>query len=380
MELWVHGLPQDRTAGLETARRLGISHVVLGSNREAIDQAVEAGCSVYACTHAFGFRKEDPEHLLCLTITGERKAWFRSNCPSRPEVQERHLEKVRELAGIPGIKGVFIDGARFASPASGIETFLTCFCDACKSRAESLGFDFDRMRRDVAALYEGLRRSRGDAGREFSAGAPPSAVDLLRLAVLLPGIVDWFRFRALCTAEHIRQVRETLKSSNADLVLGMYVFTPCLSALVGQVYPLLAEHVDIFAPMIYRNGPPDSIAPLNSELARLWRDLSDVAGIEPGAAAAAVLSFVGLDGLLSEHTPEALAAALPPEVVRRETASARALLEGHIRLAPIIWLQDDEIERSARAVQSGGADGVSFFSFKEGAEALLERAVAALDR
>src|SRR5690606_25988695 len=99
---------------------------------------------------------------LCLAITGERKPWFHSNCPSQPEVQERHLEKVTELARIPGIKGVFVDGARFASPASGIDACFTCFCDRCRTRAEGFGLDFERMRRDVAALYDGLHQAQGE--------------------------------------------------------------------------------------------------------------------------------------------------------------------------------------------------------------------------
>ena len=379
MELWVHGLPQNQKAALESLKRLGVSNVVLGANREAIEQAVEAGLSVYPCTHAYGIRKEDPERLLCLNITGDRKTWFHSNCPNQPEVQDRHLEKVKELAQTPGVKGIFIDGARFASPASGIDAFFTCFCSECRSQAERFGLDFERMRRDVASLYEGLRQHGNRIGPLLGdLEGWPSAGDLLGLSVGLPGVFDWFRFRALCTTQHIRQAREALKACDATLSLGMYVFTPCLSGLVGQVYPMLADHVDIFSPMIYRNGPADSIAPLNSEIARMWKDLSEVTGMSPEDAAAKVLGFLGFEKLLGDHSLETLAEEFPPPAVGRETASARALLGNDKKLAPIIWLNDDEIERSARAAKQAGADGVNFFSYRDGSEFYLERAVAAI--
>lgn len=381
MELWVHGLPQDRNAALETLKRLGVSNLVTGGNPEIIAQAVEAGLAVYPCTHAYGIRKDDPQELLCLTIEGERRPWFNSNCPSHPEVQKRHLERVKELAGIPGIKGVFIDGARFASPASGIDVFFTCFCQECKVRAERFGLDFDRMQRDVASLYSGLPRFLTEqfGPRSTRLTGFPAATDLLAFAVQLPGVYDWFRFRALATSEHMRQVREVLKAENPALSLGMYVFTPCLSPLVGQLYPMLAEHVDIVAPMIYRNGPANSIAPLNSELARMWQDLGQAGGLNAEDAAAVVLSLAGYEALITEHSPDTLAQAMPPLAVARETASARALLGSEKRLAPIIWLNDDEIERCTRAVRDAGADGVNFYTYRDsGAQTFLERAVAAL--
>ena len=372
MELWVHGLPQDRKSAFETLKRLGIANVVLGADRVVIDEAVAAGFSVYPCTHAFGIRKGDPESLLCLNIKGERKAWFYSNCPSQPEVQERHLKKVQELAAIPGVKGVFVDAARFASPASGIDAFFTCFCDRCRARAEGFGFDFERMRREVALLFDRLH------GAPDWMAAVRSAGDPMEPMAELPGVVDWLCFRASCTAEHMRQVREALKACGTGLSLGMYVFTPCLSPLVGQVYPVLEEHVDIFAPMIYRNGPPDAIAPVNSEFARLWKDVSEAAGIGLEDAARLVLRFAGYEALLEEHSPGTLAGALPPSVVAGETARARARIGPERNLVPIIWLDDADIERSALAVREAGADGVSFFSYRDGSEVLLERAVAAL--
>lgn len=380
MEFWVHGLPQARKAALETLKRLGVSNLVIGGNPEIIAQAVEAGLAVYPCTHAYGIRKDDSEELLCLTIEGHRKPWFNSNCPSKPEVQERHVARVKELAGIPGIQGIFVDGARFASPASGLDAFFTCFCSECRARAEGFGLDFDRMQRDVASLYDGLRRTLAERIGPHSTSLVgfPTATDLLALSVQLPGVYDWLRFRALATAEHMRQVREALKAQNPALSLGMYVFTPCLSPLVGQLYPMLAEHVDIFSPMIYRNGPANSIAPLNSELARMWQDLSQAAGLALEDAAAIVLSFVGYETLLEEHSLDTLAQAMPPLSVGRETASARALLGSEKRLAPIIWLNDDEIERCTNAVRQAGADGVNFFTYRYGAaEAFLERAVVA---
>jgi hypothetical protein len=258
------------------------------------------------------------------------------------------------------VEGVFCDGARFASPASGRDAFCTCFCEHCERAAGRLGFDFARMKRDVTALYQAL-----------SSGDPPLALELAgsplavagRLATA-PGIVDWLAFRRAAITDFISQISHVVRGSGK--LFGGYFFSPCLSPLVGQDYHALAEHVDLFAPMLYRNCPErGGIAPINTEMHTI------ASWAHNARDPAWVLALVGLPGEEFGRTDDLLTCGVSAEAVRIETARARALVGSGKSLAPIIWWDDPAIRETMAAVRRGGADGVSIFLFTERLKELL---------
>ncbi|HHW10119.1 MAG TPA: hypothetical protein GXX29_09120 [Firmicutes bacterium] len=389
LERWVHGSLRDSGRTVSLLRQLGISHVGCRPDAGLVGALADAGIKPIVCSGAYSKRREDGDHLQCVSITGTREVWFGSNCPSQPLVRERHLEAVRRMAGLPGVAGIYLDGARFASPASGTAAFFTCFCPACETRAEELGFDFAAMRRDVAILYKKLSKLKVE-GSKFSA-----AMDLLNLLIELPGVYEWLRFRAAATIAHLREVRQILHEMNHRLLLGMYIFTPALAGLVGQPYAGLTDIIDIFSPMIYRQGPwPNGIACLNTELGSMIEALAELSGV-PGERCAEFVCYacgfigtgigVGTSGLSSGLSPERehldyrqIREALPPQVIKLETSRARLGIGPQKKLVPILWLDDDEIAASIAAAREGGADGVSFYVLRDGNEALLEKAVAAI--
>lgn len=364
---WMHGLPGEHPE--EHARFLadqGVQVVVTGPDPAAIHAARRVGLKVYLCSGAFG-KGDRPDDLLSVDVNGDRQIWFGSTCPNQPEVREANLRGIAEMAATEGIEGIFIDGCRFASPASGLEPFFTCFCPVCEEKATRLGFDFPRMKADVTTLYRMIVTGEAAAPWAQAAHAPSS---LLHFLVNHPGVNDWLRFREVCTTEHLIHMKNIIKGTNPALRFAIYIFTPSLSVLVGQNYVALREHLDLFSPMIYRNfPPPDGPACIN-------RELDDIAGWFEGSDEALVMSALSSFFGLPLTTRAETGRGLPPEIVGTEVARTRTLLGPDKDLVPILYLDDECIEASMRAALENDADGLSFFVYKPEWQEKIRRAGA----
>jgi hypothetical protein len=373
---WMHGLGGDDQAA--TARKMKEAgfDVVVASSSEAVAIAAEAGLEPWQCGGAFGLGgfSESDEHRAC-NVLGRRRVWFGSGCPNHPDLRDQNLKSYEGLAATDGIAGILVDGCRFASPASGLDAFATCFCDICREKATRLGFQFDRMLRDVRAFAGALKSDRihGRAGRPTIWLKTP--IGLAEWLVEHPGVLEWLRFRRVCTTEHFRNIGEIVHG--AGLLLGAYVFTPSLAPLVGQSYVDLGEFVDVFAPMIYRNYPNrPGEACLNWELTIVPEELDVIGTPAEGQAMELVLSWTGLADLVRTRSVEEVRRELPPDAVGRETAAARRLLGPDTELVPIIHIEDTEMVRTVDLVRGNGADGVNFLSFADNWADLVGSVVA----
>jgi len=78
-----------------------------------------------------------------------------------------------------------------------------------------------------------------------------------------------------------------------------------------------------------------------------------------------ILSWTGLADVVPSRSIEEVRAAVPPEAVGRQTAMARAQLPTDKELAPIIYIDEPDMAKTAALVRDNGADGINFFVFKE---------------
>lgn len=354
---WMHGMSGEPGAVAPALADQGFDVVVAGG-AENIAAVRAAGMRSWLCGGAFGLGGRGDDYKA-VSVTGEPVVWFNSGCPNNPEIREANLEAYRGMASTDGVEGVLVDGCRFASPASGLEAFFTCFCDTCRKKAGALGFDFDAMKRDAGALHALVTRKDGEAP-----GWLATPVGLAEWLTEHPGILAWLRFRRACSTEHFRAIEKIIHGAKREM--GVYVFTPSLAPLVGQSYRDLRDLVDVFAPMIYRNYPKrPGPACLNWELTILPEE----AGVEgtPGEEAAMdlLLKLTGLDSVVSARTVASVREALPPEAVGHETRLARDLIGDGPGLVPIIYIDDPEMARTGRLVREAGANGVNFFVFKD---------------
>jgi len=344
MDFWMHGLGGDPDQNAKKLKKSGFSAVIGDSS--AIDAARGVGLDCYLCTGAYGYGAFNNEGYLSLDVNGDRRLWFGSACPTNAEVRSKNISDIKTMAASKNIKGVLIDGARFASPASAdnAEAFFTCFCGNCMEKATGYGYDAARMQKSAFELY---RLYKGDGNS--------SAFVERHLA----GLMDWFAFRRIATTEHLLNFVDAVKSANADMIAGIYIFTPSLSFLVGQNYSDLAKRMDIISPMIYRKyKSDDGPACLNHETTAIFNILRGV--LKDAKKTRALLS--ALTGVnVDEHIKET---GFPPETVGAEVKKAAGLAGGE-KIIPIILLDDDRLRESIKSCADAGARTVSFFTYDD---------------
>ncbi len=358
---WMHGFGgNDPKATARAMNEAGFQVVVSGG--EAVIAAVrDNDMEAWLCGGAFGVGDEE-KGMMALNVKGEPKKWFGSGCPNNPAIRERSLKSYTDMAATKNIQGILVDGCRFASPASGLDAYFTCFCDICKEKAGTLGFDFARMKQDVTTLHKTIA-AKGQASTRAAVWLE-SPTGIAEFLTQLPGVLDWLRFRRVCVTEHFRNLGKIIHG--AGLRMGVYIFTPSLAPLVGQSYVDLAEFMDVFAPMIYRNYPDKpGEACLNWELTNIPEELGVAGTPDEALVMNLVLSWLNLEQAVAARTIHDIRAELPPEAVGHETRMARALIGPEKELAPIIYIDDPQMAKTADLVRNNGANGVNFFVYKD---------------
>lgn len=364
----MHGVDKNAIEdSFKILRERNFDAVVIPFKQEMIDMALEYGLEPYVFSGTYSVTEEfNDDKYFCEDIHGNKHIWFGSTCPNKASVREYNLEQIRKKASAKGVRGIFLDGARFSSPCSSSDfnSFFTCFCSDCRKKAESLGFDFKRMQRDVKKLYD-IINNEGENSDTNWLNALLGGLDMVCFFQTLPGVLDWLNFRRICTTEHIIAVSKAVRESKEGNLMAIYIFTPSLAGLVGQSYLDLRKYVDIFSPMIYRayhkgEGP----ACLNTELAKLAEKITLGLGIDGKAAVRFISYLTGFD-LNGYETSEDIKRGLPVSCIKVETAKARALLGAKSILAPIIQLDDNSLSLSIKAVKDAGADGINFFLYNK---------------
>lgn len=328
----------------------GFDGVVLSAAPEPVLEAVRRhGLDAYLCFGAFSLRSDTADDAgLARDIYGIARKWFSSGCPNDPGLAEFRLEQVCRAAGKPGIRGIFVDGARFASPASpeGFDAFWTCFCPRCVRRAGDMGMDAGAMEKAVRALIRFMEHGEG------------------ALEQCLLGMADWLCFRKRCVGEYFARFGTAVREVRPDLAAGAFVFAPSLRALVGQDAATVSG-LDIVAPMIYRRYPHrHGPACLDHEWAALLGALTARSGIsfEKARTAMRLLSNIPIG---AQSAAELMEEGFPPRALESETAAAREGLSEDAVLMPIISLEDDRLDECVAAVRRGGAAGCGFFRWRK---------------
>jgi hypothetical protein len=368
LKYFMHGVDKDaieESFGILQERNFDA--VVVPFDQGMIDMAQEYGLEPYVFSGTYSIAEEfNDDRYLSEDVYGNKHIWFGSTCPNKVSVCEYNIEEIKRMSSEKGVRGIFLDGARFSSPCSSSDfnSLFTCFCSDCQQKAESLGFDFKQMRQDVKKLYD-LINNEGRAGVNSWVNALLGGFDMICFFQSFPGVLDWLNFRRVCTTEHIIAVSKAVKKSKEGNLMALYIFTPSLAGLVGQSYSDLRKYVDIFSPMIYRaylqgEGP----ACLNTELARFAEKFMLGLSIDSKEAVKFVSYLTGLD-LRGYETPEDIKKGLPTSCIEKETAKARALLGRESMLVPIIQLDDNSLSSSIKAVKDAGADGVNFFLYNK---------------
>lgn len=339
MFFYMYGFDTDKPdESMGELKRRGFDAVVAGSfNEKALEALYKYGLDGYGCYGAFPCtgRQEDKSYLA-KDHEDLPRLWFSSGCPNEKHLWDRGFKKAENFLKTPGLKGVFSDGARFASFASseGIESFFTCFCERCAKKAAELGFDFQKMKKEASKASD-ILLNRG-------------SFDSFSLIVSS----EWMKFRRICITEYFETVRQKIKDFNKDLVSGGFVFTPSLSPFTGQDKEAVRT-LDIYAPMVYRKYPYENgPACLNHE----WHAVLSRTAEYTGTKVFIDYDFSKTDSIRKEG--------FPPEIIGTETEKAVDLMGNPKKVMPIIQLEDDKLSESIRAVYDAKAGGCGFFAYK----------------
>lgn len=345
MKYWMYAGGSTPGSAWAKMKEKGITGVI--GPTSIAEPALAAGLEVMLCGGAFPAGKiaEKGYEHLAVDINGKKQLWFYSCCPSHKPTREANLEMYRRIAKTPGISGVIIDGARFASPSSSFDpdAFFTCFCPRCKEAMKDFGIDPDRTEKAVRGLYDFLfKGEKAPLDRE--------------------GIDAWFAFRRKQAGSHLRDFADVVRK--AGLKAGAFLFFPSISDMVGQSYEDMSNVMDIVSPMLYPAYPVTetdyAAACLNSELAAIYRLLTFHGALTEKEAMDWLEKLTGA----ALPAPEEMAKAVSSALVGSETAKVSAKCGSALNM-PILQLDEPHLNESIRLAVEAGAEEIAFFVYRE---------------
>ncbi len=318
MYLYMFGMDGENIENFASEmREKGIKGVVAGSfSEKQIEVLAKHNLDLYTCFGSFAKGNFDDSHLA-VDFNGNKKLWFGSGCPSDRDIWDLHINEILETSRKNGIKGIFSDGARYASFASpeGRNSFYTCFCQKCIKRAENFGIDLEAAR----DLYK-----KGD----FHSG-----LKIMKI------------FRQTAMNEYFKYLYDSIKKDNEEYIVGAFIFASSLAGFVGQGSVC---DVDILAPMLYRRYPYEQgPACLNHE----WSAACEMLDIWPENSSTKAV-----------NSAELLKIGFEPDQIYRETAAVKS---NKYKLMPIIQIEDERLGESVAAAERAGADGCGFFMYNK---------------
>lgn len=339
MKKYMFGLGGDYSTSAKKLADMGYDGVVLsGNHMAAYEAAANAGLETWLCYGAHSIGEFSEEKYGAKDAQGAPAPWFSSACPNAAEVNAFNMDSAFETAKAAGVKGIFVDGARFASFASteGNSSFFGCFCDTCRAKMRKFGINDEAVTAGISDVMDFLK-----------GGDVKDTVPLMHAA-----IDAWLDFRGRCVNEYMNNFAVRAHAEGFDA--GAFVFAPSLWWFVGQ-RPDALSALDVVAPMLYRAYPhAEGPACLNHEWAALKELLS---GHERTPAELASMLF---DTAIISEDPTS---GFSPEHVGVETAAARAMVSKRVKLMPIVQTEDDELEKTVQCVMDAGAEGCGEFCF-----------------
>lgn len=361
MRIWLFNPPADKTR-LKELKRQGINQVVC--TNQALNWCASLEMDTYTMIHTFR-RTEYPEDLA-VDINQEPIEWFNSGCPNSPRIRQQFYAQLENLLSKP-VRGVFLDGVRFSSPAScpSPTSFFTCFCSRCREDMVRRGFDLDLILQDVARAANIFLQDRAEARKWLFALRSPSG--WMAFLQQFPGFEAWLHYRVLCIRDFVQEVRQWLETNHPDKELGGFLFQPALSFLVGQDYRMLSEFLDILSPMIYRNYPHSpGPAAINQEILAMANFLGQKTLSYPEKTRLIndLLYIFGLPGELSAKELPSLSISSHHVVI--ETLAAQRLSANKAKVVPIIWAGDTKLAEVLEELAQQNVEDCILFTYDTG--------------
>ena len=235
----------------EIGRRIPVEKVIIGWNtdlavyRELGTYLHDKGIQMLLGLPVLNETRKIADTEEALDISGQKivppseqaETAFAFDCPtSRQNIRAAEGVYEKHFAGC-GFDGVFLDRIRTQSFAAGASGVLSCGCERCRKAFREKGVDTEVVRQ----RYEQKKDSFFDIASWPADG---------RFALKDPLAQRFFDAKEEIIAETAGELCRYFKEKG--LIVGLDLFAPLVSRLVGQNYSLITQYADFIKPMLYR--------------------------------------------------------------------------------------------------------------------------------
>lgn len=217
-----------------------------------IKSSKAAGLKVYIQTGATqppGMREDDIPRLPDGRLPEARMA--NTGSLASPAIRAWNRAWTRDIfAAYPDIDGIRPDWPEY--PCYKLDETFQDFSPHVKAWAGANGFDFDRMQRDVAALYTYLHGSLTNADLRDFATPDRGKFTIMSLLQRYPGVAEWLRCKAALSNDLLADWRAAITEyGGADKELSANAFMAPLTTFTGLDFYGASEHCASIAPKLY---------------------------------------------------------------------------------------------------------------------------------
>lgn len=217
-----------------------------------IRAAKQAGLKVYIQTGATqppGLRAEDIPRLPTGNLPVARMA--ATGSLAAPAIRAYNRAWTRDIfAQYPEIDGIRPDWPEY--PCYKLDEAFQDFSPHVATWAADHGFDFPRIRAEVADFYRFLHGSLTNRHLADFAGPDRGKFTLLRLLSRYPGIADWFRLKAALSTDLLADWRAAITEfGGSDKELSANAFMAPFSFITGLDFAGAAQYCVSIAPKLY---------------------------------------------------------------------------------------------------------------------------------
>lgn len=218
--------------------------------KDATEEAEKRGVGVSSWTICSRNEKLAAENPECATenIFGVKDpTWL---CPNNPDSREYLLALIEDVTSNHPVEALELESLGFGTvmpPPRGLATDHTtnrlltlCFCEACRSAARDMGYDWDDMTtaaKAVMGLYVNLDPDASDAIARGTA----STTGFAEIASQMPGLKRFVEFQIQTVARCLKEIRERARRGRTVKIAFPMDFSLPLRSLAVTVDNFMAS-------------------------------------------------------------------------------------------------------------------------------------------
>ena len=178
------------------------------------------------------------------------------------------------IRNYPDLTGIRYDWPEY--PPYFLDSVFLDFSYHAEKAAERMGFDFERMRRGVGALYDKIHGGLSDADlMPWAEDADGGRYHLLRLLSDHPGVGSWLRFKARLVEEMIAGFRRVMNQAGAArMELLPNAFPPPFTIVSGMDFTRVARFSTAISCKLYTMHWPMILRFYGDQILKANRGLS----------------------------------------------------------------------------------------------------------